>query len=192
MPWDEALTRAGSFDALRPRLQEARILARHNGLYRWSGGGRRSGPGDIQPDWWTDARVDLATGRVIFAIPGLRIFWLGGPSDDRPPVTSEVFAVGIELERAAVERLFPVAAAGALRHAGGRDPDNDWEGAAGHVDAWVAAHGPLPRHKDDRPTVARAVELMTEWFEENQPPAPPRESIYRWLRKNPHPAWWGL
>jgi hypothetical protein len=103
-----------------------------------------------------------------------------------------VFVVGIKLERATVERLFPVAAAPAPRHAGGRDPDNDWESAARHVDEWVAGHGPLPRRKNGEPLRARAVDLMTEWFEKNEPPAPPRESIYRWLRKNPHPAWWGL
>jgi hypothetical protein len=101
-----------------------------------------------------------------------------------------VFAVGIELERATVERLFSAAPEAGPRHAGGRDPDNDWEGAAHHVDGWVAARGPLPRRKDGEPNAARAVELMTEWFEDNQPPAPKRESIYRWLRDNPHPVWW--
>jgi hypothetical protein len=186
MPWDEALMRAGSLDALRPHLGAGSILARHHGLYYWPGGGARSGPGNITRGLWADARVDPATGRVIFTMPALVRF----VDSDRPPITSEVFAIGIELERAAVETLFPVATVPTPRHAGGRDPDNDWEGATRHVDDWVTAHGPLPRHKDGEPNVARAVELMTEWFNDNEPPAPKRESIYRWLRDNPHPAWW--
>jgi hypothetical protein len=89
-----------------------------------------------------------------------------------------------------MDRLFPVATVPAPRHAGGRDPDNDWEGAACHVDNWVAKHGPLPRHKNGAPILARAVELMTEWFEENEPPAPEGRSIRRWISKKSR-SWWG-
>jgi hypothetical protein len=185
MPWDEALTRAGSLDALRPHLSAGSILARHSGLYSWPKGGAVRGPANISPGLWAEARIDPASERVIFTTV---LFFVA--ESDSPPVTGERFAIGIELERAAVEKLFPVAPEASPRHAGGRDPDNDWEGAARHVDDWVAAHGPLPRHKDGSPNKARAVELMTEWFEDNQPPAPQRESFYRWLRKNPHPAWW--
>jgi hypothetical protein len=180
MPWDEALTRAGSLDALRPHLCAGSILARRAGLYSLPGARAQGGPGNISSQWWAKAHEDAATGRVMFTFP------------DRPSGFRELFAIGIEVERAAVERLFPVAPVPAPRHAGGRDPDNDWEGAARHVDDWVRAHGPLPRRKDGEPNLARAVELMTEWFETNEPPAPKPRSIYRWLKDNPHPAWWGL
>jgi len=95
MPWDEALKRAGSLDALRPHLCAGSILARHNGLYILPGGGPVTA--DIRPHWWAGARVDPATGRVIFTGP----FFSG--------VRREVFAIGIEVERAAVESLFPAA-----------------------------------------------------------------------------------
>jgi len=178
MPWDEALKRAGSLEALRPHLCAGSILAHRAGLYGLPGVRALGGPGTISPRWWAKAHEDAATGRVIFTFP------------DRPSGFREVFAVGIEVERAAVERLFPAAPVHAPRHAGGRDPDNDWEGAARHVDAWVAKHGPLPRRKDGKPIVARAVDLMIEWFEKNEPPAPEQRSIYRWLSDNPHQAWW--
>jgi hypothetical protein len=181
MPLAEAVKRAGSFAALLPHLCAGSILTRRNGFYSWPGGQARGGPGNIPPSWWVKAREDATSGRVIFSFAG----W-----SDSPSVPRELFAAGVEVERAAVERLFPVATVPAPRHAGGRDPDNDWEGATRHVDDWVTAHGPLPRRKDGEPNVARAVELMTEWFNDNEPPAPKRESIYRWLRDNPHPAWW--
>ena len=185
MPWDEALTRAGSFDALRPHLRAGSILARHNGEYSWPGGGAVRGPDDIKPSLWAEVRIDPATKRVIFTT--IVFFVIGS---DSPPVTRDWFAFGIEVERAAVERLFPAAPVHAPRHAGGRDPDNDWEGAARHVDKSVAAHGPLPRRKDGEPNRARAVALMAEWFRKNDPPPPAQRSIYRWLKDNPHPEWW--
>jgi hypothetical protein len=178
MPWDEARARAGSFNALQSRLWAGSILARHAGVYSWPGGQAQLGPGNIARSWWANAREDADTGRVIFVFA------------DRPSIFRELFATGIELERAVVERLFPAAPAHTPRDAGGRDPDNDWEGAARHVDAWVTARGSLPRRKNGEPNRARAVELMTEWFEDNDPPAPKPRSIYRWLNDNPHPAWW--
>jgi hypothetical protein len=54
----------------------------------------------------------------------------------------------------------------------------------------VAAQGPLPFNKDGEPVLARAVGLMTDWFKDHDPPPPERESIYRWLKQNPHPEWW--
>ena len=114
-----------------------------------------------------------------------------GDWEDSPRVTSQVFAIGIELERERVEALFPIVTVSAPRHAGGRDPDHDWEGAARHVDASVAARGPLPGKKNGEPNIARAVDLMTQWFKDNEPPSPKLEkSIRRWIRENPHPAWW--
>jgi hypothetical protein len=115
-----------------------------------------------------------------------------GDWEDSPRVIGKVFAIGIELERERVETLFPVkvVTVSAPRHAGGPDPHHKWEDAARHVDK-VAAHRPLPRHeKNNAPNIQRAVELMTEWFEKNDPPAPKERSIRRWIRKNPR-SWWG-
>jgi hypothetical protein len=110
---------------------------------------------------------------------------------DGPLVARKVFAIDVELlERERVETLFPAATVSAPRHAGGRDPENDWEGASGHVDDWVTVHGPLPRHKNGNPNFARAVELMAEWFKKNDPPVPKDRSIRRWIGKNPR-SWWG-
>jgi hypothetical protein len=195
MSFAEAVKRAGSFEALRPHLREGRILSEHCGLYSWPEGEPKSEPGHIPRDWWAEARVDPATGRVIFRGIRVSIRSIGSDGDlldDGPVVWVEPdkFAFDIHLEGTAVETLFPVATVSAPRHAGGRDPDNDWEGAARHVSDGVAARGPLPRRNNGEPNLARAVQLMTEWFKKNQPPAPKRESIYRWLRQNPHPEWW--
>ena len=141
-------------------------------------------PGDIPPSLWAKARFDPATGRVMLFTTLSHLDW------DGAMLARKVFAVGIELERERVEALFPVATVVSPRHAGGRDPDHNWEEAARHVDDWVTAHGPLPRHKNGKPNVARAAELMTEWFKENDPPAPQDRSIRRWIRKNPR-LWWG-
>jgi hypothetical protein len=180
----EAVKRAGTLEALLPHLRGGSILSRHGGLY-WPRGGAWREPGDIDSRLWDTARVDPATGRMMFKT--VLTFPVGALD---PPLTHDFYAVGIELESAAVDRLFPVAAVPAPRHAGGRDPDNDWEGAARHVDDWVAAHGPLPRHKDGKPILARAVELMAEWFDKNDPPPPQERSFRRWIRKNPR-SWWG-
>ena len=106
MPFAEALERAGSFEALLPHLREGSILARCQGIYSWPSGRAESGPRDIPPEWWAKARIDPATGRVILTAPGARVISPGGPRP--PPKTREVFAIGIELEAAAVETLFPV------------------------------------------------------------------------------------
>ena len=64
LPWDEALKRAGSFDALRPYLHAGQIPACHGGLYTLDGK-VHSGPGDFKLEWWANAHKDPA-GRVIF------------------------------------------------------------------------------------------------------------------------------
>ena len=111
MPFEEALARAGSLEALRPHLREVRILAQHSGLRTWPEGAVESGPGDILPDWWADARVDPANGRVIFKKPGLQVIIRGfGDVPDTHHViqpTREVFALDVRLERAAVDALWP-------------------------------------------------------------------------------------
>jgi hypothetical protein len=111
MPFAEAVERAGSFEALLPHLRGSRILARHGGLYSWPDGAACGGPGIISADWWADARDVI--GRVIFKRPARYQLFFAGPGvprDDRPsPPTEEVFAISLELEADAVERLFPIA-----------------------------------------------------------------------------------
>jgi hypothetical protein len=110
MPLAEALERAGSFEALLPHLREGRILAQHCGLHTWPEGAAESGPGDIPPDWWPDARVDRATGRLIFKKPGLQVTIRGFGVPDMHRVVSpdrEVFALDPHLERSAVDALWP-------------------------------------------------------------------------------------
>ncbi len=173
----EAVERAGSLDALLPLLVQGLILARATHFLEWPSGAPIKLPSlDIGPIWWGTVRtIDPDTGRVCFATDFF-----------------EVMAIGVALERAAVEATWPAAVA--VRHPGGKPPDHAWEDAARHVDSWVKDHGPLPRHKSGkqsgRPLVARAVELMTEYFDNNEPATPEPESIYRWIRDNPHPDWW--
>jgi hypothetical protein len=128
MPLAEAVKRAGSFEALLPYLHGARILARRDGLYSWPGGRAQAGPGNIAPSWWPRARYDVTTGRAIFTFP------------DRPPGFRELFATGIELESAAVERLFPVTAKPSGRKRGTK-PSKVWEEIFHHFDAVVAREG---------------------------------------------------
>jgi hypothetical protein len=87
----------------------------------------------------------------------------------------------------------------APRHAGGRPDDHKWVDAAQHVDRDVrldrdvAEHRPLPRNKKGEPIMARAVDLMTDWFTKNDPPPPKPRSIPRWIQNNPQRCrkWWG-
>jgi hypothetical protein len=128
MPWDEALTRAGSLDALRPHLCAGSILARRAGLYSLPGARAQGGPGNISSQWWAKAHEDAATGRVMFTFP------------DRPSGFRELFAIGIEVERAAVERLFPVAPKLQGRKRGTK-PSKVWQDIFDHFDAVVAREG---------------------------------------------------
>jgi len=113
MPWSEALNRAGSLEMLLPHLRAGRILARHHGLYHWPEGSKWESDGEISPDMLDDAREDPDTGRVILTQEFQPI--IGTLTADlsqiippsRPPLLIKVFAMGVELEREAIERLFP-------------------------------------------------------------------------------------
>jgi hypothetical protein len=74
----------------------------------------------------------------------------------------------------------------------GRDADHNWEGAANYVDEMTKGK-PLPRHENGEPNYAHAIALMTAWFTQNEPPAPTRESFYRWFKQRPDRTrlWWG-
>jgi hypothetical protein len=181
-PFAEAVVQAGSIETLVARLREGRAFAWATDWRTWPGGDPVKLDPSIPQAWWAEDTVhdiDPAEGRAVFKL-GLAAFAVGST------VTYEVLALGIEIDDGTAATVPDVP-----RHAGGRDPDNDWEGAVGHVNAWVHEHGPLPRNRKGEPVVARAVDLMAEWFKANEAPPPPaRTSFYRWLRKNPHPEWW--
>jgi hypothetical protein len=88
-----------------------------------------------------------------------------------PPAAAESSsppASSTQLEPAAPSRSPPPERA-EHRHAGGRDPDHNWEGAARCVDQHVADHGPLRRHRTGEragePVRQHAVNLILGWFE---------------------------
>src|SRR2546430_11805532 len=114
-----------------PPLRAGRVMAHYTRLYTWPGGGVIPRPTpDIMPSWWAHAHdIDAAAGRARFTM---------ALAD---AVTYEVLAVGIGLERDAVEAL------------------------------WLAATVPAPRHKSKPkfekkpgPQVRRAVSILIELF----------------------------
>lgn len=224
VPLQAVVMRAGSFDDVRPRLGRGDIMSRAAGFYTLGGAPRERADNRIPPRWWEWQRrdVDPAAGRASFNMelgdriadellqraryPGLDFY--------HHLVDHVLVAIGIELERGAVEALWPgaitlvdaswpkvVAPVEALRsetsapapkHAGGRPPEHKWEVAARNVDRWVADHEPLPRDADGEPVLKRARELMAEGFENDDPPAPNDEDIYKWIREHPQRCkkWW--
>jgi hypothetical protein len=120
IPLAEAVLRAGSFEVLRPLLIDARILARCAGLYNAANGTVLKGnDSSIPADWWKGARVDLATGRVYFTTVAMAF------TGSDAHVAFEVFAIGIELECAAVDARWPARPTNAPKGLGGRPADND-------------------------------------------------------------------
>ena len=118
--------------------EDGSILARHKGLYALPGGEAVRGPGDIPPGLWTTARFDPATGRVILATAISSLGW------DGPLVARKVFAVEIELERAAVEALWPVKPKPPRRHAAVRSRQLPGRRSSLTSTSWSIAQGPFP------------------------------------------------
>jgi hypothetical protein len=92
----EAVVRAGSLEALRPHLLAGRIMARYSHLCFWPGGevDNTLPTTLIDPSWWADDfahNIKPEAGRAEFTTD------LGNE-----------LAIGIELERAAVDALWPV------------------------------------------------------------------------------------
>ena len=173
MSLQEAVERAGSFEALRLPLRAGQIMARHAGLY--DAVGAIEPPGACSPSWWSTAYdIDPSTGRASFT--------LVGPKAEGGWERYEALAIGIELERAAVEALWPPATNAAPRHAGGAPAEHDWEGAYQHVADYVAKNGKLENR-------TRVAELIEDWFKHLKEKPPERKSIYRKLRNDPQP-WW--
>src|SRR5262249_58177376 len=130
----DAVARASSFaDDLLPHLKEARIMARAEGFYTSEGKPWKGAPADgrIPADWWAQlCSVDPAANRATFRVV---VFSMAGPGphDKVESFTDDILAIGVELESAAAEALWP--AKSPVPHAGGRDPDHNWEGAACYV-----------------------------------------------------------
>ena len=91
----EAVERAGSLDALLPLLVQGLILARATSFQEWPSGAPMKLPSlDIGSIWWGTVRsIDPDAGRVCFAMDFF-----------------EVMAIGVALERAAVEATWPAKA----------------------------------------------------------------------------------
>jgi hypothetical protein len=177
MPEAEALARADSFEALLPHLREGRILARCNGIYLPSGQAA-SGPRDIRPEWWAEARIDPATARVILTTPGLRVVSPGSPPS--PPKTREVFAIGIEFERAAVDALWPVKPKPPRRPAGTK-PSVAWAKVQPHFDKLVDREGPFP-------SLGSARDSVKLFLDEKKLGQLDDRTIERWINKH-RPHW---
>jgi hypothetical protein len=153
----KALARAGSFEALVPHLREGRILARCSEIHR-PGIGQASGPRDIRPDWWTNARVDPATGRVMLTTPGSRIISPG--ETPPPPRRHEVFALGIEVERGSVDALWPAKPKAQGRKRGPKQ-SAIWAPLLAHLDRLVSS-GKISNPAEE------AFPEAKRWSEENK------------------------
>jgi hypothetical protein len=149
MPLHEAVKRAGSVEALRPHLHDGRILARHKGVYTLPGVTPKMVEHDrIPAGWWRTAHdIEAATGRAQFT--GVRVK-IG---------LYEVLAVGIEVERAAVEALWPTPPKVPGRKRGAK-PSKVWQQIFDHFDPIVASKGKFP-------TLGSAATSVETWLENN-------------------------
>jgi hypothetical protein len=128
----DVVTRAGPLDALMPHLKNARIMARAAGFYDSEGRPWKGAPADglIPANWWLQlCSVDPAANRATFRVV---VFSMVGPGlyDKVESFTDDIQAIGVELESAAAEALFPKATVPASQHVDGKDAEQDREGAA--------------------------------------------------------------
>jgi hypothetical protein len=91
-----------------------------------------------------------------------------------------VLAIGVEVERAALDKLFPPQRSRGRRR--GHPLIHDWEGAKQHIDACVVKQGPFPETK-------LVVREMADYFGRAGKSSPTESAIYAWLRKHPQPGW---
>jgi hypothetical protein len=106
MSLGEAVACAVKLEFLLPPLRSGFIAARHGGLYSPDGSKPKKAEYDrIPADWWFYVLdIDSVAGRVLFAVDGLfRI------PDRDGKITADTLAIGIELERPAVVKMFPAA-----------------------------------------------------------------------------------
>jgi hypothetical protein len=216
MPFAEAVTRAGSLKDLLVALRERRVFARCAEWRTWpDGGSTKPSDRNIHPTSWNDAHdIDPAAGWAVFTF-----VLYGTLEDDKHDVTYELLAIGLEVERGGVDKLWPLVApeppppasdaappqptgtstdatsptpeVKMARRRRGRTVEHPWEEAAGYVDERVKEVGPLERDPDGVPIVQRGIDLMVKGFKKD--PKPPSERQIRdWI--NDHPSrtskWW--
>jgi hypothetical protein len=163
MPLQEAVRRAGALETLLSPLWEGRILARHGGLYvRSTGGPVKTTSPHIPSAWWKHARdIDPKAGRAIF-----------------PMDFFEVLAIGIELEAAAVEALWPKPP-GRKR---GAKPLPVWPKVFAHLDAEVTANGRFP-------SLAAAADAAALWLKDHKFAVPDPRTIERKIKELRPDSW---
>jgi hypothetical protein len=160
----------------------------------------------IVPFKWADsfASIDLRLSRADFNFP------VETPYGARTGQIIILHLYGLELETRAIEALRPATSkpepkqeltasvdpSSELepeRHPGGSDPIHPWEDAALYVDKHVEdTERPLPRHKNGKPHIQSAIDLMLEYFDKNKLRAPAEETVRRWIKANPERVarWW--
>jgi hypothetical protein len=173
MPLREAEKRAGSVEALLPHLRGGRIMTRHGGLYRPSSGAPQPQADDrIPAGWWANARdIDPATGRVLFAVD---------PLFQIVPAAADTLAIGIELERAAVEALWPAKPKSSESKRGAK-PSAAWAKVQPHFDHLVDCDGPFP-------SLGSARDSVKLLLKEKKLGRLNDRTIERWINKH-RPQW---
>ena len=174
MSLQEAVERAGSFEALLPHLRAGGILARADHFRYWDGAPVKLPSRDIDPVLW-DAVCsnDPARGRVGFEM---------GPYD------IDIIAIGVELERAAVEALFPAMTVPEpvtpkpptpepVRSKGGARRSVLWDKIEPHFDSVVGGAGPFP-------SLGSARESVRLWLKEKKLASLHNRTIERHINKH--------
>jgi hypothetical protein len=168
MPLREAMALAETLGALLPALHAGRVMARCTGLYSGGVGVKLPTP-DIPSSWWGHARdIDPASGRAQFT---MALCDFGG--------SYELLATGIELERTAVESLWPAEPQISGRRPG-KKPSAVWQQIFLHFDPVVARDGPFL-------STYSAASKVDAWLEKNNK-ALSRRAIERGISKY-RPDW---
>ena len=132
----EAVERAGSFEALLPHLQAGRIVARADHFRYWDGAPVKIPSLDIDPDWWSHVlSVNQALGRVEFEMD------------------IDIMAIGVELERAAVEALLP-----------GAPDEHEKMGGLPPANAQSAASGAKKLRSQPGPQIRRVLPVLKKLY----------------------------
>jgi hypothetical protein len=201
MSFAEAVARAGSLVDLLVRLREGYPVARCAGFLL---DGKPTGEAGrkIPADWWnedTAHHINPAAGRAVFPLnAGIE------------GATFEKVAIGIGIDSAAVDALWPLVApepaapasdtappqptgtstdatsstpeVKPARRRRGRPAEHPWEEAAGYVDDWVEKVGPLERDENGVPIIQRGIDQMLKGFNKAKDPKPPNErQIRTWI-----------
>jgi hypothetical protein len=132
MSFAKAVARAGSLAALLAAARRGDVFARAADFFM-NGRSTRRTDRNIPSAWWADAHdINPAAGRATFV--------MGGPIEG---ASYELLAIGIEVESAAVEALWPVESKPPGLPRGPR-PSAAWEKVQPHFDKLVDQEGPFP------------------------------------------------